>query len=48
MNFMSKSFLNNNSQIMFESTIQKNENFTLFAHMNSQYQNLIFNFLFKK
>ena len=33
---------------MFNLTIQENEDFTLFIHMNSQYQNLTFNFLFKK
>ena len=43
-----KSFLNNDNQIMSNSIIQENEDFTLFVHMNSQYQNLTLNFLFKK
>ena len=33
---------------MFDSTIQKNENFTSSVHTNSQYQNFTFNFFFEK
>ena len=47
-NFTSKSFLNNNNQIMSDLTIQKNENFISFAHINSQYQNLTLNSSFEK
>ena len=43
-----KSFSNNNNQIIFKLTIQKNKNFILSVYKNLQYQNLTFNFLFKK
>ena len=39
-NFTSKSSLNNDNSIMFDSTEEKNKDFTSTARMNSQNQNL--------